>query len=233
MSENDKIIDKIRNLLELAEDGNGDEESHTALLMAQKLMLKHKISQHEISEVAPNQIVVKSLSIYKRVFWWEKMLARVIADNFRVMFYLQSNKLPHQQTIQRKIVFMGYTEDVELAYEMFHIAAQHMKHFASAHLIDSDTHAVQNGIRKLYYQGFIDGLSEKFEKQRAELQAEDEQFALVIRTPQEVKEAFDKQVNGHIVFKQPPTNKETEAYQDGYLKGSKLILTTKLIDEQS
>ena len=37
MNPNDKILDKIRNLLELAEDGNQDEESQTALLMAQKL----------------------------------------------------------------------------------------------------------------------------------------------------------------------------------------------------
>ena len=48
MNPNDKILDKIRNLLELAEDGNQDEDSQIALLMAQKLMLKHKISQHEL-----------------------------------------------------------------------------------------------------------------------------------------------------------------------------------------
>ena len=57
MNPNDKILDKIRNLLELAEDGNQDEESQTALLMAQKLMLKHKISQHELDAVDRKSVV--------------------------------------------------------------------------------------------------------------------------------------------------------------------------------
>ncbi|MFM0817933.1 DUF2786 domain-containing protein, partial [Streptococcus suis] len=36
-----KIIGKIQNLLELAYDTPDDEEGQTALLMAQKLMVKH------------------------------------------------------------------------------------------------------------------------------------------------------------------------------------------------
>ena len=141
MDYNDKIIEKIRNLLELAEDGAHDEESQTALLMAQKLMLKYKISQNQLSDVKPNEIMLKSLSFYKRVYWWEKLLVRVIADNFRVMFYLQSNRLPHQSGIQRKVVLMGYEEDVELAYEMFHLAANAMKYFV--HLASGPTCPVQ------------------------------------------------------------------------------------------
>ena len=81
MNPNDKILDKIRNLLELAEDGNQDEESQTALLMAQKLMLKHKISQQELDAATSlDAIVTRSLSVYKTLFWWEKILARTIAD---------------------------------------------------------------------------------------------------------------------------------------------------------
>lgn len=39
-----KIVQKIQNLLELAYDAPNDEEGQTALLMAQKLMFKHKLS---------------------------------------------------------------------------------------------------------------------------------------------------------------------------------------------
>lgn len=108
MSVNEKILEKIKNLLSLAEDGNNDEESQTALLMAQKLMLKYKISHQELSENDKNEIVIRSLSIYKRVYWWEKVLVQIIADNFRVMFYVQSNRLPHQKSVQRKLVLMGF-----------------------------------------------------------------------------------------------------------------------------
>ena len=40
----EKIIEKIKNLVKLAQDNPSDEEGQTALLMAQKLMLKHDVS---------------------------------------------------------------------------------------------------------------------------------------------------------------------------------------------
>ena len=233
MDYNDKIIEKIRNLLELAEDGAHDEESQTALLMAQKLMLKYKISQNQLSDVKPNEIILKSLSFYKRVYWWEKLLVRVIADNFRVMFYLQSNRLPHQSGIQRKVVLMGYEEDVELAYEMFHLAANAMKYYATYHVnVEADkTKQSQAELRRAYYQGFIDGLDSKFVEQREQMKQKNEKFALVIQTPDEVKQAFHEQVKGTIRFKQPRSNKSVAAYSEGFAKGNKLILNEQFIEE--
>ena len=179
MSEsNKKILDKIRNLLTLAEDGGDDEESQTALLMAQKLMLKHKISQNELSEKGENEIVLRSLSVYKRLYWWEKSLIRIIAENFRSLFYIQSNRLPHQSTVQRKIVLMGYQEDVDLAYEMFYLAADTMKYYSKLHLESLDEAEFKKSskanLRKSYYQGFMDGLQKKFNLQREAMLQEDE-----------------------------------------------------------
>lgn len=37
---NEKLIEKIKNLIQLANDNPSDEEGQTALLLAQKLMLK-------------------------------------------------------------------------------------------------------------------------------------------------------------------------------------------------
>lgn len=91
---------------------------------------------------------------------------RIIADNFRVMFYIQSSRLPHQKSVQRKLVFMGYPEDVELAYEVFHLAADTMKHYASQHLKGNEDDASASAIRKSYYQGFMDGLENKFNQQK-------------------------------------------------------------------
>lgn len=225
MTEHDKILEKIRNLLELAEDGNRDEESQTALLMAQKLMLKYKISHNELSQSSQPEIIIKSLSYYKRIYWWEKLLVRIIAENFRVMFYLQSNRLPHQTSVQRKIVLMGYPEDVALAHEMFHLAADAMKYYASQHLLHemSEGQSVSD-LRRSYYQGFLDGLDEKFAAQRQQMQQEDVQYALVIQVPNEVKRAFNEQVNGKIAFRQPRSNKSVAAYHDGYQKGTRLSL---------
>ena len=224
MSTNDKILEKIKNLLSLAEDGGNDEESQTALAMAQKLMLKHKISQNELSQSDRQEIVIKSLSVYKRIYWWEKVLVRIIADNFRVMFYIQSSRLPHQKSVQRKLVFMGYPEDVDLAYEVFYLAAETMKFYASQHLkdIEKDEHAAT--IRKSYYQGFMDGLKHKFQKQKEALLKENEKYMLVIKTPQEVLDKFNLEINGALSFKNPQMRRNTAAYQTGYSKGTSLEL---------
>lgn len=235
MSVNDKILAKIRNLLELAEDGGNDEESQTALLMAQKLMLKHKISQNELNEGGEQQIVIKSLSVYKRIYWWEKVLVRIIADNFRVMFYMQSNRLPHQTSVQRKLVLMGYPEDVDLAYEMFYLAAEAMKHYASLHMKNakedgSNEKIPQNQLRKSYYQGFMDGLSSKFEKQRQQMSSENEKYALIIKTPQDVLDKFNEEIHGQVSFKQPDLSKNNQAYAEGYNKGSELSLSNKYLE---
>lgn len=227
---NQEILNKIKRLLSLAEDGGRDEESQTALLMAQKLMLKHKISQQELAKGPKQEIVLKSLSIYKRLYWWEKVLATIIADNFRCLFYIQSNRLPYQATIQRKIVLMGYPEDVELAYEMFYLAAQSMKYYAKRHL--DQTPAKQTAHkRKSYYLGFLDGLKDKFDSQRQAMSQESAQYALMIQTPQAVQDRFNREITGSLAFDQPVMNQPDLAYQDGYQKGKGLDLATKRIDQ--
>ncbi|MBF6625656.1 DUF2786 domain-containing protein [Aerococcaceae bacterium zg-BR9] len=238
MSVNDKILDKIRNLLKLAEDGANDEESQTALIMAQKLMLKHKISQNELNESGQNEIVLKSLSVYKRLFWWEKILATVIAKNFRVMLYVQSNRLPYQAATVRKIVYLGYPEDTELAYEVFHLAAESMKYHASYHLksLQAENPSVSTAyLRKAYYKGFIDGLSEKFEQQRRQMQSENAVYEIMVQVPRDVKEAFEEQVRGKrkLKYTAPKFSKENAAYSEGYQKGSQLSLTKDYLGDGS
>lgn len=233
MSINDKILEKIRNLLSLAEDGGNDEESQTALLMAQKLMLKYKISQDELNEGGKQEIIIKSLSVYKRLYWWEKVLVKIISENFRVMFYVQSNRLPHQKSVQRKLVLMGYPEDVELAYEVFYLAAESMKHYAGIHIKDNneDSTLAQAQIRKAYYQGFMDGLDHKFGKQREEMADDNEKFALIIKTPQDVVDKFNQEINGSLAFKQPDLSRNSHAYHDGYDRGQNVSLTNKYLDQ--
>lgn len=233
MSVNDKILEKIRNLLALAEDGANDEESQTALLMAQKLMLKYKISQNDLNEGGEMKIVVKSLSVYKRIYWWEREMAGIIAENFRVMLYLQNSRLPHQNSLQRKIVFMGYPEDVELAYEMYHFAIDAMKHYASLHLRKKSKYSseTKSDLRKSYYQGFMDGLKDKFEKQREDLVAEDNAYALMIQTPSDVVDKFKTEIKGTVKFKQQVLSKDNLAYSDGYDQGKSMTMAKGYLDD--
>ena len=232
MSNNQKILDKIRNLLSLAEDAS-DTEGQTALLMAQKLMLKYKISQQELDASNPQKIIIKSLSVYKRIYWWEKVLVKIIAKNFRVMFYIQSHRLPHQQSVQRKLVLMGFEEDVELAYEVFHLAADMMRHYASTALKELESDSSIAMTRRSYYQGFLDGLKDKFDRQRHEFSEDNPIYDLVIQTPSEVKEKFEHEINGRLKFKAPEYNASSQAYSDGYDRGSTVNLMAHQIEQHS
>ncbi|QAW06651.1 DUF2786 domain-containing protein (plasmid) [Bacillus subtilis] len=46
-SRNEAIIKKVKGLLAIANDNKNDEESQSAFLLAQKLMIKHDISVSE------------------------------------------------------------------------------------------------------------------------------------------------------------------------------------------
>lgn len=233
MQDTDKIIEKIQNLLSLAEDGGDDEESQTALLMAQKLMLKHKIQQDEIKPNSGQEIVTKSLSIYKRLFWWEKMLATVVASNFRVMMYVQSNKFPHQSSRLSKLVFMGLTEDVDFALDVYHLAETAMKHHAKNHLqtFNDKTLFSAAETRKAYYRGFIDGLDAKYEAQKDALIKESSQYELVIQVPDSVTKAFyDKVSPKKIRLDLPDVDYFNDAYDSGYHKGKQMNFSSHYLE---
>lgn len=236
MGEKDTIIEKIRNLLKLAEDGQNDEESQTAILLAQKLMLKHQLSKNDLEEQTDNlQIVSKGVTVYKRLFWWEKLLSSVIADNFRVMVYVQKNPLPNQISGAQKIMYMGVISDVDFALQMYHMTVKTMKYHAKHYLQQLDTSSSSYNIsylRKAYYRGFIDGLKEKFQRQISQLSSENEQYALMIKVPTQVQEAYYQSVQKKVTFKTPSFSKTDESYYEGYQKGLTTTLQQNQIENQ-
>ncbi len=87
----------------IANDNKSDEESQSAFLLAQKLMIKHDISSGEITERCAEQEIVKGqATAYKRLFWWERSLARIIADNFKVEFYYNNKRFDGEQRRKKR-----------------------------------------------------------------------------------------------------------------------------------
>lgn len=79
-----KIIDKIQNLLELSYDAPNDEEGQTALLMAQKLMVKHNLSMRDLAAAKPKNNIGETLGTREyRLPWWQEKLAAILGPNFR------------------------------------------------------------------------------------------------------------------------------------------------------
>ncbi|EEJ0016240.1 DUF2786 domain-containing protein, partial [Listeria innocua] len=72
--DNEKIIRKVKRLLALAKENKSDEEGQSAFMLAQRLMLENDIDAAEIgdNEDVSDFITENNVTIYKRLFWWEK-----------------------------------------------------------------------------------------------------------------------------------------------------------------
>ena len=81
-SENERIITKIQNLLNLASNNPSEEEAKAALLKAQELMLKYHIENPEPPEGEKVVFLFSSLG-FRRKTEFVLMISVVIAENFR------------------------------------------------------------------------------------------------------------------------------------------------------
>ena len=53
--------------------------------MAQKIIKKHDISSSKIEDTKEvDDIQEGNVTVFKTLFWWERKLARIISDNFKV-----------------------------------------------------------------------------------------------------------------------------------------------------
>lgn len=105
--DNEKIIRKVKRLLALAKENKNDEEGQTAFMFAQRLMLENNIKESELSddEAAMELIAENNVTIFKKLFWWERSLAGIIANNFRVKSYYRGKKVGSAKKAQS--FFMG------------------------------------------------------------------------------------------------------------------------------
>lgn len=224
MSNNQKIIKKVKGLLALANDTPNDEESQAAFLLAQKLMIKHNVRQDEVDQLVASpvdQINGVPVTSYKTLYWWEKKLAEIISKNFRVKYYVT---LSYKETInvRKRIMFYGLDSDLELAREMY-ILAYEVLLFHSKRYIEASYHAsgerrqryLTESIKISYISGFLSGLEERFAQQVAALRKE---YSLMVLIPKEVQEAY---AEFSIDFVSHPYHMPNASIDAAYSQGAK------------
>jgi hypothetical protein len=215
-----KIISKIQNLLELAYDSPSDEEGQTALLMAQKLMLKHKISlaQVESKKEETHSFNEASGKTAGRILWWESSLAALLAKNFRCHAIRNRNSAARETSIN----FFGLEEDAELCSEIFNATRLYLM-YRFKRLVGKEK-------KNSYLSGFLLGLDERFEKQILEKQ----EYALVVQVPAVVEQEFKRQYGNlrNHNSKKPDFDLDVEAYFEGYYHAKEsIIMPNELLRE--
>lgn len=170
--------EKIRNLLALAGSDN-EHEARSALLMARKLMAKHKISEQDVG-ISDDRVIQQPTGIRysARRDPWIYMLAGVIAEHHCCRNFQMREK--NKQTAE--IGFMGFEEDTLLCKEIFIYAVDCVR---SQTKKLRKTRGVQ--MADSYGFGFAVGLKDAYMVQQKE-----ENWALVLAVPETVNQAADK-----------------------------------------
>ena len=206
-----KIIAKIKNLMELAQDNPSDEEGQTALLMAQKLMLKHDINlaQVEVQEETKFETSTSLGKSSRRILWWEKEIAVVIATNFRC--YVINQRNPYLRTSE--ILFFGEKEDSIMAAKIYEAALIYIRYRIKR--LPVKTPEFKNS----YLMGFILSLEDRFKKQV-------EEYGLMVLPK---KEVLDDLKNEFVNLskeegKAPEFGFNQEAYELGKEQGENALI---------
>lgn len=174
------VIEKVVKLLNLANDRNNDNDAECklALLFAQRLMAKYKISEDQISseESREKEDIVKAKCQHKDNKGFRTYLAVVIADNFRVKAYMEGNT----------VVFFGEKTDAIIAKKAFEFAYKYIVRRGTYYedKVRAE-YGTAKGVFNSYAQGYILGIKEALAEQSV---------ALMIVTPKRVEEEFSNTI---------------------------------------
>ena len=173
--ENEKILEKIKNLLDLANNNPNEHEAMAAALKAQQLMAKHGIDASAIDvDEAKDEIyhAVYADTGKHEMKKWRQSLCVVVVRNFRCEVYMSGNS----------VIFYGYKKDAEVALEVFRFLYNAGNKLAlKCYNLAKKNGRNTRGLMNTYLMGFVAGIREALDKQC---------MALMIVTPQEVKDSY-------------------------------------------
>ncbi|MBF0786969.1 MULTISPECIES: DUF2786 domain-containing protein [unclassified Streptococcus] len=216
-----KIISKVQNLLELAYDAPNDEEGQTALLMAQKLMVKHNLSMSDVTTAKTKNNIGETVGTREyRLPWWQEKLAAILGENFRCQTIRR--RLPDDGITQ--IIFFGYHSDAELCTKVYEGAILYLK-YRLKRLFPTITKARWKDYKKSYLLGFLDGLDQRF---KIQVQSSEE-FALMVQIPAEVLEEQRLRMGD---LKSRTINIEIEIDSEAYITGLEHAKETRLMPKE-
>lgn len=212
-----KIIEKVQGLLALAQDNKNDAEGHSALLLAQKLMAKYNLTKKDVAEAgAKKEIYDYPITPYKQLRWWEKQLAIVIADNFRVKCYFRVKKCDEIQNKESCIIYYGTKDDWQLAQTLYYLALEQLQFYSSIQ--------IKNQCLESYRLGFISGLTRDFNEQKNE----NKNLMVQSNFPAEIIELWaNRSEQMKSTAEKIPTVKDLKAYWRGVDTGEKIQINKK------
>lgn len=174
-NDREKIVERIKKLLALAEGkGATEAEVTAAALAAQRLIAQNDVEQWEIHSVNAEPIgEVRTNQAPRR---WRCHLASIVAPAFRCECYQNTEWNFEAARRETTVVFYGYKTDATAAAITFNTLYKIGNRLASRF-----SRSAERGSYNAYVLGFVNGVRLELEKQTE---------ALMIVVPPKVKEAF-------------------------------------------
>ena len=214
--EKEKIIDKIRKLLELSKNNPNKEEAILALTKARELMFKHNIDMENIKKDDTN--------------YFEKIVQLKKWKNWIIFFVMYLNdafgtfSLYNQYT--KRIYFYGEKEKVLGVSEIFEFLFEVADYLAMKEYKNYlKEYGTGKGIYLSYILGFINGVNNALEKQNREF----EEYGIVIVTSEVLKQQVRKDKNAVEKREKKLFNKNInedlnrEVFDKGYDEGITIL----------
>lgn len=178
MQNSERIIEKIKKVLELSRNNPSENEAQAAALKAQELMAQYHISLAEVEDVQDVENIVEESIMVGNGCKWKYRLANVVARNFRCRTFYYGTRI---------VVFYGYETDAKIAAQTFEYLfkighSKGLKERAEYKKAGLWTDGIYNN----FCAGFIKGVSSALDKQCT---------ALMIVVPKEVNEKCDERLS--------------------------------------
>lgn len=218
---NQKIIEKIKKLLSLAESNN-ENEALSSMAKARELMAKYKI---EISEVKDSANKAKE-NIIKDNFGvthdgrqiWKYRLSSIIADNFGCYCYVNFDK---------NIKILGKETEVKVAQQLILFGINIIEK-ESDKLVKEYRRQKKSvrGLVKEYGLGFVAGVKKKFEEQN---KFNNHECSLMIVKDKDVIKEFESLHCKASKSKNRRYSEYKDAYNKGYKEGQQFSANGRLV----
>lgn len=203
----EEMINKIQNLLDLANNNPNENEAMAAALKAQELMAKYNIELEEVRQTPQDEAIIEEIIKFDKntgyCIKWRFDLARTIATNFKVKFF----SIDHDY-----VVFYGFKSDVQIAASVFNFLFSTGNKLSCKYYYQCQKEGRSTkGVMNEWLMGFIQGLRDVLAKQCT---------ALMIVTPKKVEDEYAIRSKD---FKKVANNisrsYDRQAYEDGRSEG--------------
>ena len=188
---NEKIISKIKKVLELSKNNPSEEEAIAAAALAQKLMAEYHINQTDIEDIEDTETISEVRVNVGKGNKWKYLLSGIIAKNFMCKRYYLGKEA---------VVFYGFQTDAEIAAQTFKFLFEFGNKSANNFYQKTRNEAKRsgvyfdgNGLKNAYLIGYLEGIAEVLEKQCT---------ALMLVISDRVEQQFNEKVEGMKTVKQ-------------------------------